>query len=74
MTGSEIHRLEVNMSSTDATGATSTQTPDVGTVDMKGPDPEHRCYQTYASLNDPDGNEGSLQEIRTRLPGREWED
>jgi len=39
-----------------------------------GPDPEGRSYQTYASFGDPDGNEWLLQEITTRLPGREWED
>ncbi len=41
---------------------------------VPGPDPEGRSYQTYASFNDPDGNEWQLQEITTRLPGREWED
>jgi catechol 2,3-dioxygenase-like lactoylglutathione lyase family enzyme len=39
---------------------------------VPGPDPEGRSYQTYASFNDPDGNEWLLQEIKTRLPGREW--
>jgi catechol 2,3-dioxygenase-like lactoylglutathione lyase family enzyme len=41
---------------------------------VAGRDPQGRSYQTYASFNDPDGNEWLLQEIRTRLPGREWED
>jgi predicted enzyme related to lactoylglutathione lyase len=41
---------------------------------VPGPDPEGRSYQTYASFSDPDGNEWLLQEIKTRLPGREWED
>jgi catechol 2,3-dioxygenase-like lactoylglutathione lyase family enzyme len=41
---------------------------------MPGRDPENRSYQTYASFSDPDGNEWLLQEIKTRLPGREWED
>ena len=40
---------------------------------VPGPDPQRRSYQTYASFNDPDGNAWLLQEIRTRLPGREWE-
>jgi hypothetical protein len=39
---------------------------------VPGPDPEGRSYQTYASFNDPDGNGWLLQEIQTRLPGREW--
>ena len=41
---------------------------------VPGPDPQRRSYQTYASFSDPDGNGWLLQEIRTRLPGREWED
>jgi hypothetical protein len=28
---------------------------------------------TYAFFSDPDGTEWLLQEIKTRLPGREWE-
>lgn len=39
---------------------------------VPGPDPEGRSYQTYASFSDPDGNGWLLQEITTRLPGREW--
>jgi catechol 2,3-dioxygenase-like lactoylglutathione lyase family enzyme len=41
---------------------------------VPGPDPQRRSYQTYVSFSDPDGNAWLLQEIRTRLPGREWED
>jgi catechol 2,3-dioxygenase-like lactoylglutathione lyase family enzyme len=39
-----------------------------------GPDPEGRSYFTYASFSDPDGNGWLLQEVKTRLPGREWDD
>jgi len=39
-----------------------------------GPDPERRSYNTFATFSDPDGNGWLLQEITTRLPGREWED
>jgi len=39
---------------------------------VPGPDPEGRSYQTYASFSDPDGNGWLPQEIKTRLPGREW--
>jgi catechol 2,3-dioxygenase-like lactoylglutathione lyase family enzyme len=35
---------------------------------------EGRSYFAYASFSDPDGNGWLLQEITTRLPGREWED
>ena len=41
---------------------------------VPGPDPQGRSYQTYASFSDPDGNGWLLQEIKARLPGREWED
>ena len=37
-----------------------------------GPDPEGRSYYSFASFEDPDRNEWLLQEIKTRLPGREW--
>jgi catechol 2,3-dioxygenase-like lactoylglutathione lyase family enzyme len=39
-----------------------------------GPDPERRSYFTFASFSDPDGNGWLLQEVTTRLPGREWDD
>jgi catechol 2,3-dioxygenase-like lactoylglutathione lyase family enzyme len=38
------------------------------------PDVPGRSYFAYASFRDPDGNGWLLQEITTRLPGREWED
>jgi catechol 2,3-dioxygenase-like lactoylglutathione lyase family enzyme len=41
---------------------------------VPGPDPQGRSYQTYASFSDPDGNGWLVQEIKSRLPGREWED
>jgi catechol 2,3-dioxygenase-like lactoylglutathione lyase family enzyme len=37
-----------------------------------GRDPENRSYFSFASFEDPDGNDWVLQEITTRLPGREW--
>jgi catechol 2,3-dioxygenase-like lactoylglutathione lyase family enzyme len=39
---------------------------------VSGRDPEGRSYFSFASFEDPDGNRWLLQEIRTRLPGREW--
>jgi catechol 2,3-dioxygenase-like lactoylglutathione lyase family enzyme len=33
-----------------------------------------RSYFARAAFSDPDGNRWVLQEITTRLPGREWED
>jgi catechol 2,3-dioxygenase-like lactoylglutathione lyase family enzyme len=38
------------------------------------PDFPGRSYFAYASFSDPDGNAWLLQEVTTRLPGREWED
>jgi catechol 2,3-dioxygenase-like lactoylglutathione lyase family enzyme len=40
---------------------------------IAGRDPERRSYLSFASFEDPDGNRWLLQEITTRLPGREWE-
>ena len=37
-----------------------------------GRDPEGRSYFSFASFGDPDGNSWLLQEIKQRLPGREW--
>jgi catechol 2,3-dioxygenase-like lactoylglutathione lyase family enzyme len=37
-----------------------------------GRDPEGRSYYSFASFEDPDGNGWLFQEIKTRLPGREW--
>ena len=39
-----------------------------------GPDPERRSYFSYASFSDPDGNSWLLQEVTTRLPGRDWDE
>ena len=37
-----------------------------------GRDPEGQSCRSFASFEDPDGNGWLLQEIKTRLPGREW--
>jgi catechol 2,3-dioxygenase-like lactoylglutathione lyase family enzyme len=39
---------------------------------VAGRHPEGRSYFTFASFEDPDGNRWQLQEIKERLPGREW--
>ena len=41
---------------------------------VSGRDPEGRSYFTFASFEDPDGNGWLLQEVTTRLPGREWKE
>jgi catechol 2,3-dioxygenase-like lactoylglutathione lyase family enzyme len=35
---------------------------------------EGRSYFAFAEFSDPDGNGWLLQEITTRIPGREWDD
>jgi catechol 2,3-dioxygenase-like lactoylglutathione lyase family enzyme len=40
---------------------------------MTGVDPKRGSYGSFASVRDPDGNSWLLQEITTRLPGREWD-
>ena len=39
---------------------------------VAGRDPEGRSYYSFLSFKDPDGNGWLVQEIQTRLPGREW--
>ena len=49
---------------------------DVSEVEDRRPpgiEAQGRSYFAYASFKDPDGNGWLLQEITTRLPGREWE-
>ncbi len=40
---------------------------------IAGRDPNGASYSTFATFADPDGNVWMLQEIRERLPGREWQ-
>lgn len=42
----------------------------VGGPTVSGADPERRSYNSFATFNDPDGNNWSLQEVTGRLPGR----
>jgi catechol 2,3-dioxygenase-like lactoylglutathione lyase family enzyme len=37
---------------------------------ISGPDPERHSYDSYVSLEDPDGNMWIVQEVTVRLPGR----
>ena len=39
---------------------------------VAGREPQGRSYFSFASFEDPDGNRWQLQEIKERLPGREW--
>ena len=50
---------------------------DVSDVEVRRPpgfDENARSYFAYASFSDPDGNGWLLQEVTTRIPGREWKD
>jgi catechol 2,3-dioxygenase-like lactoylglutathione lyase family enzyme len=40
---------------------------------ISGRDAQGRSYFSFVSFEDPDGNGWLLQEIKMRLPGREWE-
>jgi hypothetical protein len=52
-------------------GKTGDRFHPVGASDrLSGPAPEHETYGSFASFEDPDGNDWLLQEITTRLPGR----
>jgi catechol 2,3-dioxygenase-like lactoylglutathione lyase family enzyme len=37
---------------------------------VSGPDPDRRSYSSFATFNDPDGNNWLIQEVTQRLPGR----
>jgi catechol 2,3-dioxygenase-like lactoylglutathione lyase family enzyme len=39
---------------------------------VPGREPQGRSYFSFVSFEDPDGNRWQLQEIKDRLPGREW--
>ena len=41
-----------------------------GRIRVKGPDPEHGSYRSFASFRDPDGNGWLFQEVTQRLQGR----
>ena len=38
---------------------------------LSGPDPKHTSYGSFFSFKDPDGNTWLVQEVTTRLPGRD---
>jgi catechol 2,3-dioxygenase-like lactoylglutathione lyase family enzyme len=42
----------------------------IGEPPASGVDPMRRSYTSYATFNDPDGNEWLLQEVTARAPGR----
>jgi hypothetical protein len=66
------HGVEVSEVFHDAGGGLSGGFHAGNEARVLGPDPQGRSYASYASFSDPDGNGWLLQEIKTRLPGREW--
>jgi catechol 2,3-dioxygenase-like lactoylglutathione lyase family enzyme len=44
--------------------------PDDTSGRVRGADPDHGSYSTFATFEDPDGNGWLLQEVTKRLPGR----
>ena len=52
-------------------GAAGRFHPEDPSVRLPGRDPGGGSYQSHAVFSDPDGNGWVLQEITTRLPGRE---
>ena len=52
-------------------GAPGAQLDPQGAGDrIRGPDPDHQSYNSFATFEDPDGNSWLLQEVTGRLPGR----
>ena len=44
--------------------------PDGARGRVSGRDPDHPSYNSFATFEDPDGNDWLLQEVTDRLPGR----
>jgi len=65
------HGIEVSEVFHGGSQFTGTDEPYIfGRTRVKGPDPEHGSYRSFASFRDPDGNGWLLQEVTARLPGR----
>lgn len=61
----------VKVSEVFHSGAPGAQLDPEGEGDrVKGPDPDHASYNSFAAFEDPDGNSWLLQEVTDRLPGR----
>ena len=57
--------------STSPRSTTGQGSPFFPAARISGPDPNRASYNSYASFEDPDGNGWTLQEVTSRLPGRE---
>ena len=66
----ELAELGAEISEVFHPGAPGAQFADDTADRLEGPAAEHETYGSFATFNDPDGNEWLLQEVTTRLPGR----
>ena len=69
----ELARRGVEVSEVFHAGTPGAQFQPDSSGRISGPAPDHESYRSFATFSDPDGNGWLLQEITTRLPGREWE-
>jgi len=66
----ELGELGADISEVFHPGAPGAQFAEDGANRLEGPAAEHETYGSFATFNDPDGNEWLLQEVTGRLPGR----
>jgi catechol 2,3-dioxygenase-like lactoylglutathione lyase family enzyme len=66
----ELAELGAEISEVFHPGAPGAQFAEDRADRLEGPAAEHETYGSFATFNDPDGNEWLLQEVTTRLPGR----
>jgi catechol 2,3-dioxygenase-like lactoylglutathione lyase family enzyme len=68
-----VHDIDAARDDLSGRGVDVSEVQEARPPGFNGP-AEERSYFARASFRDPDGNRWVLQEITTRLPGREWED
>jgi catechol 2,3-dioxygenase-like lactoylglutathione lyase family enzyme len=67
----ELMRQGAKVSEVFHSGTPGAQLDPEGTSGrVSGPDPDHKSYSSFATLEDPDGNSWLLQEVIDHLPGR----
>jgi catechol 2,3-dioxygenase-like lactoylglutathione lyase family enzyme len=66
----ELAGLGVEISEPFHPAAPGAQFAQDGADRLSGPASDHATYGSFATFNDPDGNEWLLQEVTQRLPGR----
>jgi catechol 2,3-dioxygenase-like lactoylglutathione lyase family enzyme len=66
----ELFAQGVEVSEVFHAGAPGAQFQADGSGRIRGPEPNHRSYSSFATFHDPDGNTWLFQEITNRLPGR----